>query len=198
VDFTTYVVDDDEAVRMSLAFLLRTETVRCRTFESARAFLEQVSPADRGCVITDVRMPGMDGISLVRHLQEHGVTMPVIVITGHADVPLAVQALKAGAADFIEKPFQGDAIIAAVRKCLETARQVDEVESRRLVIERREAMLTDRERQIYTAVTDGLSNKEIGLALQISPRTVEIHRANVMSKMQAEGLPELVRMKHRH
>ncbi|RYF95780.1 MAG: response regulator [Caulobacteraceae bacterium] len=188
------MVDDDEAARKSLTFLLRTEGVRSRAFESGPAFIEQLVPGQRGCVVTDVRMPEMDGITLVRKLKERDCRMPVIVITGHADVPLAVQAMKAGVADFIEKPFESDTILHAVRRCLEVSRSLSVQESHRQIIESRMASLTERERQVFEAVAEGRSNKEIALSLSISPRTVEIYRANVMAKMQAESLSELVKM----
>ncbi|MDO9338310.1 MAG: response regulator FixJ [Caulobacter sp.] len=194
MDHTVFVVDDDEAARKSLTFLLRTEGVRSRAFESGPAFLEQLEPGQRGCVVTDVRMPEMDGITLVRKLKERDCRMPVIVITGHADVPLAVQAMKAGVADFIEKPFESDTILNAVRRCLEASRSLSVQESHRQIIESRMASLTERERQVFEAVAEGRSNKEIALSLSISPRTVEIYRANVMAKMQAESLSELVKM----
>ena len=144
--------------------------------------------------MTDVRMPEMDGISLVHKLREIGCRIPIVVITGHADVALAVQAMKAGVSDFIEKPFESDTILAAVRRCLETSLSSEFQESLRAGVERRRATLTEREAQVCAAVVEGLSNKEAALALNISPRTVEIYRANVMAKMQAGSLSELVRM----
>ncbi len=191
---TVFVIDDDEAARESLTFLLRTEGMTSRAFSSARAFLDQLHKDQHGCIITDVRMPEMDGITLVNTLAEIGCTMPIIVITGHADVPLAVQAMKAGVADFIEKPFESEALVGAVRLCLETAhvRSVDE--DRRASITRRRDTLTEREAQVLALVVDGLSNKEIANNLGISFRTVEIYRAHVMSKMQADSLSDLVRM----
>ena len=194
MDLTTYVIDDDEAARQSLTFLLRTESIRARAFPSAAAFLEQLRSDNRGCIITDVRMPDMDGITLVDVLNEMGCRMPVIVITGHADVPLAVKAMKAGASDFIEKPFESDLILRAVRRCLETSENLSAQQSRQALIDRRTQALTEREGQVYAALVEGLSNKEIGLSLKISPRTVEIYRAKVMDKMQADSLSELVRM----
>jgi two-component system response regulator FixJ len=194
VDLTTYVVDDDEAARQSLIFLLRAESIRARAFPSAAALLEQLSPDSQGCIITDLRMPGMDGLALVRRLVQIGCRIPVIVITGYADVPLAVEAMKAGAIDFIEKPFESGVILHAVRRCLEVSEDQELKLSQQSLIERRRQTLTEREIQVYAAIVDGLSNKEVGLALNISPRTVEIHRANVMAKMQAQSLSELVRM----
>jgi two-component system, LuxR family, response regulator FixJ len=193
VDLTTYVVDDDEAARQSLTFLLRTESIRARAFASAKAFLEQLQPEDSGCIIADVRMPEMDGITLVDTLKQLGCRMPVIVMTGHADVPSAVQAMKVGASDFLEKPYERDAMLRAVRRCLEVSEGMDARQSRQVIIDQRLQTLTGRENQVYAAVVEGLSNKEVGIALNISPRTVEIHRANVMTKMKAQSLSELVR-----
>ncbi len=191
---TIFVIDDDDAARDSLIYLLRTEGLTSRSFASAQSFLDQLHKDQHGCIVTDVRMPGMDGIALVQALSEIGCVMPIIVITGHADVPLAVEAMKAGVADFIEKPFESDTILRAVRSALEVATSRDAVETRRIAIDRRHATLTDRERQVLNKVVDGLSNKEIAQELGISFRTVEIYRANVMSKMQADSLSELVRM----
>ena len=194
MDLTTFVVDDDASAAQALTFMLRTSSIRSRAFPSATAFLEQFDPAVRGCVITDVRMPGMDGIALVKELRALGSPMPVIVVTGHADVPLAVSAMKAGAVEFIEKPYESAVMLAAVRRCLASAEDADQKLSQKTIIERRIQSLTDRERQVFAAVAEGQSNKEVGLSLKISPRTVEIHRANVMTKMEAESLSDLVRM----
>ncbi|MDB5438196.1 MAG: fixJ, partial [Caulobacteraceae bacterium] len=148
----------------------------------------------RGCIISDVRMPDMDGIALLAELRVLACPMPVIVITGHADVPLAVKAMKAGAQDFIEKPFESEALLNAVRRGLEVNHESDARETRRAGVARRLASLSERETQVVERLVEGASNKEIALALGISPRTVEIYRANVMSKMQAASLSELVRM----
>ncbi len=194
VDLTVFVIDDDEAARKSLTFMLRTEGLMARAYGSASAFLAQLAPDHRGCVVTDVRMPDMDGIALARRLRDMNCPMPIIVVTGHADVPLAIQAMRVGVADFIEKPFESDLILQSVRRCLEAARAGSDQHSKRVLVERRIATLTEREKQVFDAVAQGLSNKEVALALTISPRTVEIHRANVMAKMQAENLSDLVRM----
>jgi two-component system response regulator FixJ len=194
MDQTTFVVDDDVSAAQSLVFLLRTSSIRARAFPSAIAFLEQFDVEQRGCVVTDVRMPDMDGIALVGKLRELGSLLPVIVVTGHADVPLAVSAMKAGASDFIEKPYEAGVMLAAVRRCLESAEGADQKHAQKIAVDRRIQSLTERERQVFAAVADGRSNKEVALSLQISPRTVEIHRANVMSKMEADSLSELVRM----
>lgn len=191
---TVFVIDDDEAVASSLTFLLRAEGLVSRSFSNARAFLDQLDKAQTGCIVTDVRMPGMDGIALVDALAEIGCPMPIIMITGHADVALAVRAMKAGVSDFIEKPFESEAMLAAVRRALENADRRGNQEALRTAILRRQDLLTLRERAVMTRVADGLSSKQIAAELGISYRTVEIYRASVMSKMRAQSLPELVRM----
>jgi len=188
-------VDDDDASRQSLEFLLRTAKLDVRTYESAEAFLEKLLPASNGCLVTDVRMPGMTGIQLIERTKSLGMIIPVIVITGHGDVPLAVEAMKLGATDFLEKPFDDDVIINAVRAALnwqhhEGARAADKTR----IMGCLEA-LTSRERQVLDGLVKGQPNKIIGYDLGISGRTVEIYRANVMTKMQASSLSDLVRMK---
>jgi two-component system response regulator FixJ len=195
VAHTVFVVDDDEAARESLTFLLRTEGMTTRSFPSATAFLSQLRDDHQGCIVTDVRMPEMDGIALVHKLRDMGNRIPIVVVTGHADIPMAVEAMRAGVTDFIEKPFESDTILRSVRRCLEAARSVDKQESEKVLIERRLELLTARERQVLDLVVDGLSNKEIAGNLGISPRTVEVHRANVMTKMQADSLSALIRMR---
>lgn len=191
---TIFVIDDDEAVRDSLVFLFRRQGLPCRSFSSANAFLTQLRGDHRGCVVTDLRMPGMDGLALVEALRQAGSPMPVILVTGHSDVPVAVQAMKAGVADFIEKPFDVDIILAAVTQALEAAASRAAQDSWRAVVDGRLATLSERENQVLRLIVDGLPNKVIARNLDISPRTVEIHRANVMTKMQAESLSALVRM----
>ena len=189
-----HVIDDDEAMRHSLAFLLECEGIAVRSWESALAFLDGIEGRERGCIVTDVRMPGMTGIELVRRLNELGVADPVIVITGHADVPLAVQAMKAGVADFIEKPVDNEVLLGAIRRALaESGAAQGKDEERRRIGERLES-LSGRERQVLDALVEGKPNKIIAFDLGISARTVEIYRANVMSKMAAGSLSELVRM----
>ena len=189
-----HVIDDDEAMRDSLAFLLDCEGIPVRTYESALAFLEQAKTREHGCIVTDVRMPGMTGLELVRRLAELGIEDPVIVITGHADVPLAVEAMKAGVCDFIEKPFDNALLLGAIARALSDSRAGQQRdEEKRSVVERIEA-LSGRERQVLGALVEGKPNKIIAFDLGISARTVEIYRANVMSKMAAGSLSELVRM----
>jgi len=194
-DHSVFVIDDDQAMRDSLLMLLRGEGIRARDFASAMQFLEQLPDDKSACVITDLRMPQIEGSELIQRLKAlKGEAGPVIVITGHADVPLAVQLMKAGVVDFIEKPFDPNRILEAVRGCLSAlARQGVESEAREQTAARL-ASLTPRERQVFDALIDGKSNKEIALALDISPRTVEIFRAKVMQKMQAQSLSMLVRL----
>ncbi len=189
-----FVVDDDEAALDSLVVLLRSEGLNPRGFSSAEAFLANLSSEARGCVISDVRMPGMDGVQLLKTLKSIGCMLPVIVITGHADVTVAVQAMKAGAADFIEKPFESELILRLVRACLEENDEVTDANAKVLRVRRRLESLTARERQVLELIVAGASNKVIAANLAISPRTVEIYRANVMSKMRADSLSDLVRM----
>jgi two-component system response regulator FixJ len=188
-----HVVDDDLAVRQSLSFLLASEGLPVRLHESASAFLDTVGTPS-GCIVTDVRMPGMDGIAFLCRLREQGFAVPVIVMTGHADVPMAVEAMKEGAVDFIEKPFDDDLFLAAIRSALVVREQNVERDTQRREVQTRLEGLSERERQVLDGLVAGKANKVIAYDLGISPRTVEIYRANVMTKMQAGSLSELVRM----
>jgi two-component system, LuxR family, response regulator FixJ len=187
-----HVVDDDEAVRQSLAFLLRTAQLEVKTYDSAATFLG--NPPATGCVITDVRMPDITGIDLLRRLRELQSALPVIVITGHGDVPLAVEAMKLGAVDFFEKPFDDDALLAAVRAALSREDENSQRNVERGEIKDKLATLSQREHQVLQGLVGGHPNKTIAYDLGISPRTVEIYRANVMTKMNAASLSDLVRM----
>jgi two-component system response regulator FixJ len=189
-----HVVDDDLAVRQSLSFLLASDGLPVRLHESALAFLEGAEDAALGCIVTDVRMPGIDGIELLRRLRTAGITLPVIVMTGHADVPMAVEAMREGAVDFIEKPFDDDAFLASVHSALRLREQHAQREAQVSMVQTRIQSLSERERQVLDGLVAGKSNKVIASDLGISPRTVEIYRANVMTKMQANSLSELVRM----
>ena len=189
-----HVVDDDDAARDSLAFLLRAAEFDVRTYETAPAFLAGFDRIQPGCVITDVRMPEVSGIQLLQRLRERGSDMPVIVITGHADIPLAVEAMKSGAADFFEKPYDDEALISAVRAALDRRQGHEKHGAARTEYQQRLATLSNRERQVLEGVVAGKPNKIIAFEHSISPRTVEIYRANVMTKMQASSLSELVRM----
>jgi two-component system response regulator FixJ len=194
VEPTVYVIDDDDAVRDSLSFLLASARMRVETFPRAAAFLAAVPPDGAGCVVTDIRMPEMSGLELLQRLGAEGSRLPVIVITGHADVPLAVEAMKLGAADFIEKPFGEDTLLAAVRAALDRQKHDGEKESQQSRARSLIATLSAREKQVLDGLVAGHPNKTIAFDLGISPRTVEIYRANVMTKMQAGSLSELVRM----
>ena len=189
-----HVIDDDEAVRQSIEFLLRTSGVTARTYDSASAFLNALPTIDSGCIITDVRTPGISGIDLLRRLGEMRIKMPVIVITGHGDVPLAVEAMKIGAADFLEKPFDDELLLRSVRSALNRSQQNAARDAERAEVEARLSTLTNREREVLEGLVAGKPNKVIAFDLAISPRTVEIYRANVMTKMEAASLSELVRM----
>jgi len=193
-DYVVHIVDDEEPVRKSLAFLLTMAGFTVRVHESATTFLAAAPGMDKGCLITDLRMPDMSGVDLLNRLAAAGAMMPAIVITGHGDVPMAVAAMKAGALDFIEKPFEDDVLIEAIKRAAERISDMPDGETDLATIRARIGQLTERERQVLAAVVAGLPNKTIAYDLDISPRTVEVHRANVMAKMQARSLPELVRM----
>ena len=189
-----HVIDDDEAMRHSLAFLFRTARIQAETYESATAFLNLLPQIKPGCVVTDVRMPGLSGIDLLGRLRELNSALPVIVITGHGDVPLAVEAMKFGAVDFLEKPFDDEVLLGAVRSALNTRASDQERQAFKVAINGRLASLSIRERDVLEGLVAGNPNKTIAYDLGISPRTVEIYRANVMTKMQAASLSDLVRM----
>jgi two-component system response regulator FixJ len=193
-DPVVYVIDDDDAARDALTFLLGASGFPVRGYASAQAFLEALPSLAAGCVITDVRMPDIDGIELLRRLRSNGIGWPVIVITGHGDVPLAVEAMKLGALDFIEKPYDADALLEAVRSALMAQATNAKRDTERAEVEERLATLSARERQVLDGLVAGQPNKIIAYDLEISPRTVEIYRANVMTKMQAKNLSHLVRM----
>ena len=193
-DAIVHVIDDDEAVRQSIEFLLRTAGVVARTYESASAFLSALPRIDSGCIITDVRMPGISGIDLLRRLGEMQFKIPVIVITGHGDVPLAVEAMKIGAVDFLEKPFDDELLLGSVRSALNRSQENAARDAERAKVEAHLSTLTNREREVLQGLVAGKPNKIIAFDLAISPRTVEIYRANVMTKMGASSVSELVRM----
>ena len=188
-----HVVDDDVAVRQSLSFLLASDGLPVRLHESADAFLAKVGDLSAGCIVTDVRMPGTDGIAFMRALKERGIGLPVIVMTGHADVPLAVEAMKEGAIDFVEKPFDDEGFLATVRAALERQERAVHQDARTTEMQGRVGSLSERERQVLEGLVAGKANKVIAYDLGISPRTVEIYRANVMTKMQAKSLSDLIR-----
>ena len=193
-DAVVHLIDDDEGVRQAVAFLLATSGFAVRVYESASVFLEGVASVQPGCVVTDVRMPGIDGLALQRALKTRGVALPVVVITGHADVALAVEAMKAGAVDFIEKPFHDDALLSAVRVAIarhgHDAQRGDEIAAIKVKL----AGLTPRESEVLDGLVAGQPNKTIAYDLGISARTVEVHRANLMARMGAHSVADLVRM----
>jgi two-component system response regulator FixJ len=189
-----HVIDDDDALRESLAFLLRTASIEVESYPSAGTFLEALPSSQVSCVITDVRMPDMSGLDLLRRLRELKIEVPVIVITGHGDVPLAVEAMKIGAVDFLEKPFDDEVLLASVRSALKRQDGETRRNTQRAEIESKLATLSNRERDVLGGLVTGQANKQIAFDLGISPRTVEIYRANLMNKMQAGSLSDLVRM----
>ncbi len=193
-DAVVHLIDDDDGVRRAVAFLLTTSGYAVRVYESAAAFLEALPTVQPGCIVTDVRMPEMDGLELQRQLKQRGIGLPVIVVTGHGDVPLAVEAMKAGAIDFIEKPFNDEKLLSAIRIAIDRhsrdASREDEIAAIRAKID----ALSPREKEVLDGLVAGLPNKTIAYDLKISARTVEVHRANLMARMGAGSLAELVRM----
>ncbi|MBX9645768.1 MAG: response regulator transcription factor FixJ [Xanthobacteraceae bacterium] len=188
-----YVIDDDPAMRDSLDFLLGAAGFSVRLFDSAQRFLDELTSLEAGCVLTDVRMPGIDGMELLRQLNSGARKLPVIVMTGHGDVPLAVEAMKLGALDFLEKPFEDDRLIGMIETALAQSETGSRSDALTADMTARVASLTQRERQVMQGLITGQSNKTIAREYDISPRTVEVYRANVMTKMQANSLSELVR-----
>jgi two-component system response regulator FixJ len=188
-----HIIDDDEAARDSLAFLLRSADLTVKTYESAANFLDRLPGPGAGCVVTDVRMPRMSGLDLVRNLNRRGFALPIIVVTGHGDVPLAVEAMREGVADFIEKPFDDDLILKALHAALDRDRDQRQRATQHGLLALRLASLSTRERQVLNGLMEGHGNKVVAHELGISPRTVEVYRANVMTKMQASSLSDLVR-----
>jgi two-component system response regulator FixJ len=186
-----HVIDDDEAVRDSITFLLQSSKIPVRSYASASEFLDQMESIEASCIITDVRMPDIDGIELVRRVADRRPEIPVIVITGHGDIALALEAMKAGAVDFIEKPFEHEALLRPVQASLGEPGVDDE---QRRTIQERFATLSPVEQKVLQGLTAGRSNKEIATTLQIGSPQVEVHRASIMTKMQARGLSHLIRM----
>jgi len=189
-----FVIDDDEAMRDSLEFLLGSANFDVTLFELAQHFLDALPGVEFGCVVSDVRMPGIDGIELLKRLKANRSTIPVLIMTGHGDVPLAVEAMKLGAVDFLEKPFEDDRLIGMIDIALKQALSGVRSEAVTVEIAARIAGLSPRERQVMEGLIAGLSNKLIAREYDISPRTIEVYRANVMTKMQAGSLSELVRL----
>jgi len=191
---TVFVVDDDQAMRNSLKWLIESVGVQVESFSSADDFLAQYHPGRAGCLVLDVRMPGMSGLDLQEYLLQKNIRIPVVIITGHGDVPMAVRAMKGGAVDFIEKPFNDEVLLDAIRRAIAFEEQQRSHHSEHLQIQERLAHLTPREHEVMVMVTEGKSNKEIANSLGVSAKTIEAHRARVMEKMQAGSLAELVRM----
>jgi two-component system response regulator FixJ len=193
-DAVVHLIDDDDGVRQAVAFLLTTSGFAVRVYESALAFLDALPSVQPGCIVTDVRMPGMDGLTLQRELKSRNIQLPVIVITGHADVPLAVEAMKAGAVDFVEKPFNDESLLSAIRVAIDHHRRDSKRGEEIAAIQVKFDSLSPREREVLDGLVAGLPNKTIAYDLNISARTVEVHRANLMARMSAHSVADLVRM----
>lgn len=189
-----HLIDDDEDVRKALAFLLATAGLAVKVYDSGLSFLDTLSSLQSGCIVSDVRMPGIDGLELLRRLRALDINLPVVIMTGHADVPLAVEAMKAGAIDFIEKPFGDEMFLSAITAALSRYSQAAHHDTEVQLIQTKFAALSARERQVLQGLLAGHPNKTIAYDLEISPRTVEVHRANVMTKMAAHSLSDLIRM----
>ncbi|HKX21641.1 MAG TPA: response regulator FixJ, partial [Rhizorhapis sp.] len=189
-----HVVDDDEAIRRSISFLLRTSGYATNLYGSGKEFLSSLSKLERGCILLDVRMPDMDGMEVQQRLREAGVMLPVIIMTGHGDVDMAVRAMKAGASDFIEKPFEKDVLLGALDSACQRLEADNLLDARCEDARARLNILTPRERDVLKGMVDGLPNKTIAYDLGISPRTVEIHRANLMQKLGVQSLSEALRI----
>ncbi len=193
-DKTVFVVDDDQAMRNSLKWLIESIGMNVETYDSADAFIEGYYPGRSGCLLLDVRMPGMSGLDLQEHFLRENIRIPIIIITGHGDVPMAVRAMKSGAVDFIEKPFNDEILLDSIRNALTLDQELRNEQAQRAEIAARLAHLTPRELEVMGMVTSGQSNKEIATRLGVSAKTVEAHRARVMDKMQADSLADLVKM----
>lgn len=191
---TVFVVDDDHAVRKSLDMLIRSVGLPVQTYSSAQAFLAQYTSEQPGCLVLDVRMPGMSGLELQRHLKEHNVPMPIIIITGHGDVPIAIRALKDGAVEFLEKPFSKQLLLEHIRAALERDAERRREAERQFEIQTRLAALSGREREVMELVVAGKASKQIAVELGISKKTVDVHRTRVMRKLRVESLPELAEL----
>lgn len=188
-----FVIDDDEAVRSSLAWLINSVDIEVRTFASANEFLAAYQPGQPGCLIVDVRMPGMSGLELQRQLAERSIALPVIIITGHGDVEMAVRAMKAGAFDFVQKPFNDQVLLDLIQSALEKSARASQLIAERTRVAERLGQLTERERQVLDGIVGGESNKRIATRLGLSEKTIEFHRSKVMRKMEARSLADLTR-----
>jgi RNA polymerase sigma factor (sigma-70 family) len=191
---TIFVVDDDEAIRDSLAVLLKTVDLNATTFSSGDEFIEAYDPGWEGCILLDIRMPGTSGMEVQKRLAESGCSIPIIFITGHGDIPMAVEAMHGGAFDFIQKPFRDQDLLDRIDQALTTSNEQEQQAARKKTVQNQLQTLTPREQEVMQLVVHGSANKVIAMDLGVSQRTVEIHRARVMEKMQARSLAELVRM----
>jgi two-component system response regulator FixJ len=189
-----HVIDDDDSVRRSVGFMLKTSGYRVQSYSSGAEILKEAKSLETGCILLDIRMPGMDGLEVQQALRDHGVAMPVIIMTGHGDVPLSVRAMKAGAIDFIEKPFEKEVLITAIESGFAELRRADLGREKAKDAGVRLQVLTPREREVLDGLAQGLPNKTIAYDLGISPRTVEIHRANLMTKLGVRSLSEALRL----
>jgi len=191
---TVFLVDDDEAIRHSASFMLRHAGFLVKTFPDGMSFLDQVSSDQDGCILLDVRMPGMDGLAVQGALNQRGITMPVIVLTGHGDVPVAVEAMKGGAIEFLEKPYDKQTLVSAIETAFEQLDAQTADDRRSKDAQAKLTALTPREKEVLECLVAGLTNKGIAQALSISPRTVEIHRAHMMEKLEADSLSSALRL----
>jgi len=191
---TIFVVDDDEGMRKGVRFLLRAAGYQVECFDSAQAFLEGYQPVDRGCAMLDIRMPGMSGLELQEELRRRNINVPVVIVTAYGNVPMAVRAMRGGAFDIIEKPFEGEELIDRLERAMDEAADTKMAEQSLADIEQRVNALTRRERQIMEMVVAGMLSKQIAAELNIAPKTVDNHRANLMDKMRADTVADLVRM----
>jgi len=191
---TVCIVDDDTAIQMALLFLLKSEEIPAIAYSSAQEFLEKMPKTKIGALILDVRMPGMSGLELQQQLQLQNSHIPIIFLTGHSDIPMAVQAMKYGAIEFYEKPFKNESLLVSIRRCFEIEQQHDQNQANDKHAQQLVSQLTAREHEIMNVLVTGNTNKEIARELNISPRTVEVHRANIMRKLEANNLSDLVRL----
>ncbi|MCR9269099.1 MAG: response regulator transcription factor [Henriciella sp.] len=193
-DRTVFLVDDDEAIRHSASFMLRHAGFNVKTYPDGISFLEQVRDDNHGCILLDVRMPGMDGLAVQSALNQRGINMPVIILTGHGDVPVAVEAMKGGAIEFLEKPYEKQALVGAIENAFTLLDNQAADDKRSAGAKAKLTSLTPREMEVLKCLVDGLTNKGIAQALSISPRTVEIHRAHMMEKLDADSLSSALRI----
>lgn len=193
-DRTVFLVDDDEAIRHSASFMLRHAGFLVKTYPDGMSFLDEISDSQNGCILLDVRMPGMDGLAVQSALNHRGINMPVIILTGHGDVPVAVEAMKGGAIEFLEKPYEKQALVGAIENAFTLLENQSADDKRTKDAKAKLTSLTPREMEVLECLVAGMTNKGVAQALSISPRTVEIHRAHMMEKLQAESLSNALRI----